>query len=223
LQRLCRQPLAVPLRHAHIAERDFGSIDRHLDAVCGLERGDLRGAGRGRPARRGRRRRTLSRIDARRFARARRALVLRRILRDLAPPRVNDMASVMTTVEDHADPIEAIADFMASFSLEATRPSADEVAALAGIVPAPASVYVSAVPRRPVHEAIDAAARLRKAGFEPVPHLAVRGFATARELDDFLARLRGEAGVTRALVVAGGSGEPARDLRRPVQAIHGGA
>jgi methylenetetrahydrofolate reductase (NADPH) len=113
------------------------------------------------------------------------------------------MASVMTTVEDHADPIEAIADFMAGFSLEATRPSADEVAALAGIVPAGASVYVSAVPQRPVHEAIDAAARLRKAGFEPVPHLAVRGFATARELDDFLARLRGEAAVARVLVIAG--------------------
>ena len=34
----------------------------------------------------------------------------------------------MTTVEDRADPIEAIADFMAGFSLEATRPSADDIA-----------------------------------------------------------------------------------------------
>jgi len=68
------------------------------------------------------------------------------------------MASVMTTLEDRADPIEAIADFMAGFSLEATRPSADDVAALADIAPAGTSVYVSAVPRRPVHEAIDAAA-----------------------------------------------------------------
>jgi hypothetical protein len=53
------------------------------------------------------------------------------------------MASVMTTVEDRADPIEAIADFMAGFSLETTRPSADDVAALAGIVPAGTSVYVN--------------------------------------------------------------------------------
>ena len=60
-QCLCRQPLAVPLRHAHPADRDLGAIDRHLDAFCGLERGDLRGAGRGRPARRGRHRRPLSR------------------------------------------------------------------------------------------------------------------------------------------------------------------
>src|SRR5262245_65754745 len=95
------------------------------------------------------------------------------------------MASVMTTVEDRADPIETIADFMAGFSLEATRPSADDVAALAGIVPAGASVYVTAVPRRPAREAIETAARLRRAGFEPVPHLAARGFASTPKPHDF--------------------------------------
>ena len=36
-------------------------LDRHLDAVCGLERGDLRRAGRGPPRRGGGRRRPLSR------------------------------------------------------------------------------------------------------------------------------------------------------------------
>ena len=64
------------------------------------------------------------------------------------------MAAVMTTAEDRADPIDAIADFMAGFSLEATRPSAEEVAALAHIAPAGARVYVSAVPKRPAQEAI---------------------------------------------------------------------
>src|SRR5262249_57876168 len=118
-------------------------------------------------------------------------------------------------------PIEPIAVFWPGFSPQATRPSPDEVTALAGIVPPGASVYVSAVPRRPVHEAIDAAARLRKAGFEPVPHLAVRGFATARELDDFLARLRGEAGVTRVLVIAGDHDEPAGDFRSAIDGIGG--
>ncbi len=77
------------------------------------------------------------------------------------------MAAVMTTTEDRADPIDAIAEFMAGFSLEATRPSAEEVAALAAVAPASTSVYISAVPKRPAQEAIEAAARLRKAGFEP--------------------------------------------------------
>jgi methylenetetrahydrofolate reductase (NADPH) len=132
-------------------------------------------------------------------------------------------ASAVTTVEDRADPIEAIADFMRDFSLEATRPSADDAAALADIAPAGASVYVSAVPTRPAPEAIEAATRLRKAGFEPVPHLAARSFATARELDDFLARVSGEAGVVRLLVIAGDHDQPAGDFRSAIEVIDGGA
>ena len=49
LQRLRRRARAVPLRHAHAAERDLGQ-HRHLDAVRGLERRDLRRADRRRSA-----------------------------------------------------------------------------------------------------------------------------------------------------------------------------
>jgi methylenetetrahydrofolate reductase (NADPH) len=133
------------------------------------------------------------------------------------------MAAAMTTVEDRADLVDAIADFMAGFSLEATRPSAEEAAALADIAPASARVYVSAVPKRPAQEAIEAAARLRKAGFEPVPHLAARGFASAHALDDFLARMGGEAGVERLLVIAGDHDEPAGEFRSAIEVIDGGA
>lgn len=133
------------------------------------------------------------------------------------------MAAVMTTAEDRADPIDAIADFMAGFSLEATRPSAEEVAALAAVAPASTSVYISAVPKRPAQEAIEAAARLRKAGFEPVPHLAARGFASAGALDDFLARMSGEAGVVRLLVIAGDHEEPAGEFHSAIEVIDGGA
>ena len=67
-----------------------------------------------------------------------------------------------TPSQDRADAIAAIADFMRGFSFEATRPSADEVAALAAIVPAGTRVYVSAVPTRPAQEAIEAAMRLAR-------------------------------------------------------------
>jgi methylenetetrahydrofolate reductase (NADPH) len=133
------------------------------------------------------------------------------------------MAAAMTTVEARADPIDAIADFMAGFSLEATRPSAEEVAALTDIAPAGARVYISAVPKRPAREAIEAAARLRQAGFEPVPHLAARGFANTHVLDDLLARMGGEAGVVRLLVIAGDHGEPTGEFRSAIEVIDGGA
>jgi methylenetetrahydrofolate reductase (NADPH) len=131
--------------------------------------------------------------------------------------------SPATASADRGDPAAAIADFMRGFSLEATRPGADEIAALAGIVPAGTRVYVSAVPRRPAQEAIETAIRLRGAGFEPVPHLAVRNFATAGELDEFLARMSGEAAVRRLLVIAGDRDQPAGDFHSSVEVIDSGA
>ena len=55
------------------------------------------------------------------------------------------------------DPTQAIADFVQGFSLEATRPTAAEIDALAAIVPKGTRVYVSAVPARPTQEVVDSA------------------------------------------------------------------
>jgi len=102
--------------------------------------------------------------------------------------------------------VQRVAGFMQNFSVEATRTSAADVAALA-VLPRGARVYISAVPHRAAEDSIGAAIRLRSAGLEPVPHVAVRNFASAAALDDFLARLNGEAEVRRALVIAGDRGE----------------
>jgi methylenetetrahydrofolate reductase (NADPH) len=50
---------------------------------------------------------------------------------------------------------------------------------------------------------VETAAALRRAGFNPVPHIAAREMSSHEALDDFLARVRGEAGVTRVLLIAG--------------------
>jgi methylenetetrahydrofolate reductase (NADPH) len=136
---------------------------------------------------------------------------------------MTDMAAATSQIENRPEPIAAIADFMAGSSLEATRPSAEEIAALAAIAPPATRIYLSAVPKRPAQEAIEAAAQLRNAGFEPVPHLAARGFASARALDDFLARLSGEAGVARLLIIAGDHEEPTGDFHSAIEVIDGGA
>lgn len=82
-------------------------------------------------------------------------------------------------------------------------------------------VYVSAVPGRPAEESINAAIRLRAAGFEPVPHVAVRNFESSGALDDFLARLNGEASVQRVLVIAGDRA-PSGPFRHARDAIDSG-
>jgi methylenetetrahydrofolate reductase (NADPH) len=50
---------------------------------------------------------------------------------------------------------------------------------------------------------VETAVALRRAGFNPVPHIAAREMATREALDDFLKRLRGEADVSRILLIAG--------------------
>ncbi len=99
-------------------------------------------------------------------------------------------------------------NFARRFSLEATRPNADEIAGLVDVLPAGTPVYFSAVPTLQPRELITGAALLRKAGLEPVIHIAARRVRSAEDLQELLAGLRGEADVRRLLVI-GGDVEPA--------------
>ncbi len=89
------------------------------------------------------------------------------------------------------------------FSLETTRPDAAEIAALTEILPPGTSVYFSAVPTVGRREVVTAAAFVRKAGLEPVVHVAARRIAAAADLQELLAGLRGEADVRRLLLIGG--------------------
>jgi methylenetetrahydrofolate reductase (NADPH) len=109
---------------------------------------------------------------------------------------------------------------MAGFSIEATRPSAADIAALAVLEPG-TRVYLSAIPTRPADESVATAVQVRAAGLEPVPHVAVRNFASEGALDDFLAQLNGEAGVDSVLVIAGDRSE-CGPFRRALDAIDSG-
>jgi methylenetetrahydrofolate reductase (NADPH) len=113
-----------------------------------------------------------------------------------------------------SEPVARIAGLMAGFSIEATRPTSADIAAL-GVLKRGTRVYLSALPGRPVEETITAAAGVRTAGLEPVPHVAVRNFSTEKALDDFLARLNGNADVRSVLVIAGDRNEcgPFRSTR----------
>ena len=96
-----------------------------------------------------------------------------------------------------------IPGFASTFSLEATRPNAGEIAALADLLPGGTPVYFSAVPTIEPPELIAAAALLRKSGLEPIVHIAARRIRVAADLQNLLASLRGEADVRRLLVIGG--------------------
>jgi methylenetetrahydrofolate reductase (NADPH) len=50
---------------------------------------------------------------------------------------------------------------------------------------------------------VETATALRRAGYEPVPHIAAREIPSREVLNDFVARLRSEADVRRVLLIAG--------------------
>jgi len=122
--------------------------------------------------------------------------------------------------EKTPDAAQQIAGLLQGFSLEATRPTDADIAALRDLRPG-TRIYISAVPGRAAEEITIAATRLRAAGFEPVPHVAVRNFQSTGALDEFLAFLNGEANVQRVLVIAGDR-EACGPFRSAIDAIDSG-
>lgn len=120
------------------------------------------------------------------------------------------------------DTIASIAAVMARATFETTRLAAADAAALAAHVRPGTPVYVSALPSKPFAEQRAVVAAVRAAGFEPVPHLAVRSFASAAALSDHLGAMVEEAGVTRVLVIAGDRPEPAGPFRAAIELIESG-
>jgi methylenetetrahydrofolate reductase (NADPH) len=89
------------------------------------------------------------------------------------------------------------------FSIETTRPKLGEIDAVAAAVAKGTELYITAVPTQTEDELVAAAANARRAGLEPVVHVAARRLASVAMLQERLARLRGEADVRRLLVIGG--------------------
>lgn len=64
-------------------------------------------------------------------------------------------------------------------------------------------VSITFLPGDNIRHNAETAVALRRAGFNPVPHVAAREIASHEALDEFFRRLRGEANVTRVLLIAG--------------------
>jgi len=93
-------------------------------------------------------------------------------------------------------------------SIETSTRNLAEIDGYAERLPPGADVFAAWLPGTPYHHLASVAKRLRQAGLNPVPHVAARRFANAEAAREFLALLRDEAQVTRALLVAGDSRVP---------------
>lgn len=101
------------------------------------------------------------------------------------------------------------ADLLAGSSVEVTPKTLARETDLSTLLPAGKVVFIAHIAGTPIAEMVAAARRLRATGFEPQPHIPARLLTSHTELADWLARYRGEAGVERALLLAGGLAAPA--------------
>jgi len=104
--------------------------------------------------------------------------------------------------EDDRRGIQAL---LAGASLEISSRDPAEIDACAGLLEPGTAVTISMPPGQTYHGTVALAARLKRAGFRPVPHVAARRIASREALDEYLARAAGEAGVDGALVITGDS------------------
>jgi len=120
-------------------------------------------------------------------------------------------AAPMADTGNRAGPhgASSVADLLAGYSIEVTPRSKTAVETCREQLAPGSEVYIASIPGGSYHSAVTAAIGLAKAGLQPVPHLAARSIASFTQLTDFLSRLVGDAGVTRALVIGGDNERPA--------------
>jgi methylenetetrahydrofolate reductase (NADPH) len=131
-------------------------------------------------------------------------------------------AALPTLQADDAQAIRRITDFLTGYSLEATRPKANDVEALKAAAPKGLRVYLSAVAGKPIDEVAAHAKAVREAGFDPVPHLAARKFPSREALAGLLAKLNSEAAVRNVLIIAGDSDAAAGPFASSIEVIESG-
>jgi methylenetetrahydrofolate reductase (NADPH) len=115
-----------------------------------------------------------------------------------------------------------LASLLGSWSVEVTTRDKDSLAFAEASLPRGAPVFVASLIKDPADHLVAAALRLRRAGLEPVPHIVARNIADRPALEDLVARLAGEAGVRRALVLGGDRDKPAGDFDSSQQLVETG-
>ena len=117
----------------------------------------------------------------------------------------------------------ALASFLRGFSIEVMPRTAEKIEDFRALLPAGTRVYIAHIEGTPIEAMVSTARRLRAEGFEPMPHFPARLIPDAATLRDWVARYRGEAGVSQALILAGGAAQPAGAFHSSMQLLESGA
>src|SRR5215510_7595534 len=116
----------------------------------------------------------------------------------------------------------SIQNLIKGYSIETTVREAERVERFSDMIPAGTRLYIAHVPGTKFKDTVALAARLRREGLEPVPHVVARRIETVSLLDDLLGHLAGDAGVKQVLIVAGDNEPPVGQLESGLQIFESG-
>jgi methylenetetrahydrofolate reductase (NADPH) len=118
------------------------------------------------------------------------------------------MHQVRSNSDKLSPEVSGIMKMMSDFTVETTPVSADKISDFRDILRPGTVVYITFLPGSDYKDTITVAKRLRSEGFEPAPHFAARSIHSKDMLEDYIARVSGEADVDHVLVIAGAVKNP---------------
>ena len=118
--------------------------------------------------------------------------------------------------------IQNIQQFLTGFTAETTPGSAAKIPDFRHHLRPGTVVYITFLPGSDFNDTVAVASRLRNEGFIPVPHFAARSIPDEKTLDEYLARVCGEAGVDWVLCIAGAVDKPVGSYTDSTQLLDSG-
>jgi methylenetetrahydrofolate reductase (NADPH) len=116
----------------------------------------------------------------------------------------------------------AIRNLSAAASIESSAKSTDEIDSYVGQLPLGTDIYIAWLPETKWRHLVDLAIHARKAGFNPVPHVAARRLKGVDDVKDYLSALQSEAGVSRVLLIAGETDHKAPSFKSSLELLKSG-
>lgn len=114
---------------------------------------------------------------------------------------------------------EVVKNFLNGYSIEVTPNAAAKIENFAEVLPANTRIYIAHIEGTPFDEMLATAKKITNEGFIPMPHFPARIIEDKDMLESWLSQYSGEANVKEALLIAGGSKEPAGEYDSSIQII----
>ena len=119
-------------------------------------------------------------------------------------------------------PSSRLSSLVSGYSIEVMPRTAAKIDDFRTLLPRGTRLYIAHIDGTPIDDMLATAARISGEGFPVMPHLPARSIRDAAELELWLKRYREEAGVDQALLLGGGSRNPAGTLTSSIEMIETG-